>query len=392
MRTVVQVHNHYQQSGGEDVVVAAERALLETHAHRVVCLTADNTAIRSKYPLTVAVRTVWSQRSYRSLRGLIRATRPDVVHVHNTLPLLSPSVYYAARAEGIPVVQTLHNYRLLCPVATLYRDGRVCETCVGRGIPWPGLVHGCYRGSRAATGPVVGMLAAHRALGTWTRMVTVYIALTEFARQKFIDGGLPSEKIVVKPNFVYPDPGPGEGSAKSALYVGRLTPEKGIDTLLKAWGCLSPLVRLKVVGDGPLAPVVAEAATRLKGVEYLGRKSRDEVLALMKEATVLVFPSESYEGFPMTIAEAYATGLPVIASDLGAMASLVRHERTGLLFRPGDPDDLAAKVDWVLSHPHELLRMRQEARGEYEAKYTAEQNYRMLMGIYDRAIELARRG
>ena len=384
------LHTHYQQPGGEDSVFAAEAALLREMGLEALAYTLHNRVLEGMPKVKAALYTLWNPGVHQDLRRTIVEFRPQVVHLHNTFPLASPAVVHAAKAEGVPVVMTLHNYRLLCVNALFFREGRVCEDCLGR-LPWPGVAYACYRGSRAASGVVATMLSVHRALGTWTRMVDVYIALTEFARRKFIEGGLPAEKIVVKPNFVYPDPGVGGGEGGYALFVGRLSSEKGVRTLLTAWEGFGARVPLKVVGDGPLSSEVSEAARGLEGVEYLGRRSRDQVLALMKQAAFLVFPSEWYEGFPMTIAEAYATGLPVIASDLGAMASLVDHGRTGLHFRPGDPEDLAAKVEWLITHPAELARMRKEARAEYEAKYTAERNYRMLMEIYERAIETARR-
>jgi len=331
----------------------------------------------------------WNSSLKGKFEQAIRQHRPDLVHVHNTFPLASPAVIHAAKAEGVPVVMTLHNYRLLCVNALFFREGRVCEDCLGR-LPWRGVVHGCYRDSRLASLGVASMLALHRALGTWN-LVDRFIALTEFARQKFVEGGLPAEKIVVKPNFVHPDPGPGEGRGGYALFVGRLSPEKGVRTLLRAWGLLGGRVPLKVVGDGPLAGEVREAARRLPGVEWLGRKSPEEVYALMGEAAFLVFPSEWYEGFPRVLAEALAKGLPILATALGSQASIVADGRTGLHFRPGDPEDLAAKVEWLLLHPEELRRMRREARAEYEAKYTAERNYQLLMEIYGQALEAGHR-
>jgi len=388
---ILLIHNRYLQPGGEDAVFEAEKALLECSGHEVVPFVGDNARLDGMNPLMAAVTAVWSREAQRNLRQLIRETSPGVAHLHNTFLMISPAAYYACKEAGIPVVQTLHNYRLLCPNALFFRDGRVCEDCIGRIVPWPGVVHACYRGSRAASGVLATILTVHRALGTWTRMVDIFIALTEFARQKFIEGGFPAEKIVVKPNFVYPDPGVGDGEGGYALFVGRLTPEKGVETLLAAWERLEMPVPLKVVGDGALASKVAKAAELGQAVEWLGRKPREEVIGLMKQAAFLVFPSECYEGFPMTIAESYATGVPVVASNLGAMASLIDHGRTGLHFRPGDPEDLAAKVEWLLTHPAELTRMRKEARAEYEAKYTAERNYQLLMEIYERAIENSKR-
>lgn len=382
---VLLVHNHYQQPGGEDQVFTDETALLRAQDHKVFCYTASNDRIEGMSPLALAGATLWHQPIWRELRTLVRRERPHVAHFHNTFPLISPAAYYAVKAEGLPVVQTLHNYRLLCPNALFFREGRICEDCLGKFVPWPGLIHTCYRRSRAASGATVTMLGVHRALGTWTRTVDMYVALTEFARRKFIQGGLPAEKIMVKSNFVYPDPGPGEGRGGYVLYVGRLSPEKGIDTMLAAWERLGAKVPLRIVGDGPLAPRVAEAARRVPGVEWLGRMPVREVYDLMGAATTLIFPSEWYETFGRVAIEAYAKGTPVIASQLGAVAEVVDDGRTGLYFRPGDPEDLAAKMEWALTHPKELGRMRREARTEFELKYTAQRNYHRLMEIYQLA-------
>jgi glycosyltransferase involved in cell wall biosynthesis len=384
---ILAVHNRYQQPGGEDQVFVDETALLEARDHRVLRYEVHNDQVEQVNRLTLAKDTVWNTPAYRELGALIRRERPDVVHFHNTLPLVSPAGYYAARAEGVPVIQTLHNYRLLCPVALFFRDGRVCEDCMGKAVPWPGVVHKCYRGSRAASGVIAAMLTVHRVLRTWTEMVDVYVALTEFARSKFIEGGLPAGKIVVKPNFVAPDPGRGQGGGGYALFVGRLAPEKGTGTMLAAWERLGTRIPLKIVGDGPLRDRVAGAAARRSNVEWLGHRPVEEVHALMGKADMLVFPSEWYETFGRVAVEAFAVGTPVIAANIGAVAELVEHGRTGLEFRPGDPEDLVTQVEWALSHPAELRRMRDEVRAEFEAKYTAERNYRALMEIYEAALE-----
>jgi glycosyltransferase involved in cell wall biosynthesis len=381
---VLLVHNYYQQPGGEDQVFAAEAALLEAYGHSVIRYTVHNDQVAKMTPLPLVQATVWNKAAYRELRTLICREHPQVAHFHNTFPLISSAAHYAAKAEGVPVIQTLHNYRLLCPNAIFFRDGHVCEDCLGKAVPWPGVVHACYRESRAGTGVVAAMLILQRLLRSLTEAVDFYIALTKFACEKFIQGGLPAEKIVVKPNFVDPDPGLGEGLGGYALFVGRLSPEKGIGTLLAAWERLGKKVPLKIVGDGPLALQVAEAARRLPRVEWIGQLSKTQVLALMKDARVLIFPSSWYEGFPMVFAEACAAGLPVIASQLGSMSSLITPGRTGLYFHHGNPEDLAAQVEWALTHPTEVAQMRRESRAEFEAKYTAEQNYQMLMEIYER--------
>jgi glycosyltransferase involved in cell wall biosynthesis len=373
------VHNSYQQPGGEDQVFASEVDLLASHGHEVVRYTAHNDAVRHLSKLTLACRTSWSRTTYREMRGILQRERPQIVHVHNTLPLLSPAVYYAAGRARVPVVQTLHNYRFLCPSAFLLREQRICEDCVGRRVAWPAIIHACYRQSRGATGAVAVMLSVHRLLGTWTRRVSRYIALTDFMRHKFIQGGFPANQIVVKPNFVAPDPGVGSHGGRYALFVGRLSPEKGVQTLLRAWR-QEGRMPLKIAGDGPLQNLADGSPP---GIEWLGWLSRGEVVALMKQAFVLVFPSESYEGFPMTIAEAFATGLPVVACHQGAMGEIVQDRQTGLLFTPGDANDLAAKVGWALAHPTEVADMGRRARYEFEAKYTAQRNYELLRDIYN---------
>jgi glycosyltransferase involved in cell wall biosynthesis len=389
VRTVLLVHEYYQQPGGEDQVFAAERGLLEAREHRVVRYTDHNDRVKDMGSLTLARATVWNGTVYNELRRLLRAERPQVAHFHNTFPLISPAAYYAARAEGVPVVQTLHNYRLFCTNALFFRDGHPCEDCLGKTVPWPGVLHSCYRGSRAASGMVAAMLSTHRMLRTWTKMVDRYIALTDFAREKLIQGGLPKEKIAIKPHFIDPDPGLGEGHGGYALFVGRLSPEKGSDTLLSAWERLGGKPRLKIVGDGPLAQRTAEAAQRFPGVEWLGRQPLEEVYRLMGGATFLVFPSEVYETFGRVAIEAFARGTPVVASKIGAIAELVEHGHTGLHFRPGDPNDLAAQVKWASRHPEELGHMRKAARAEFEAKYTARRNYELLMEIYRTAAQHA---
>ena len=387
------MHNHYLQPGGEDTVVACEQHLLTSRGHDIRLQTVSNDEVRNPLgALRVAWQAAYSNAARRRVARVIEEFRPDVVHVHNFFPLLSPSIYDACRARGVPVVQTLHNYRLLCVNALLLRRGRVCEDCVGRMVPWPGVLHACYRGSRAASGAVAGMLLLHRILRTWFEKVDVYIALTDFSRLKFIQGGLPAEKIVVKPNFVYPDPGIGDGPRNYALFVGRLSSEKGLSPLLRAWRQLDGTIPLKIVGDGPLAPEVMTAARETPSVEWLGRQSRERVLALMKGARFLVFPTIYYEGFPTVIAEAYATGLPIVASNLGSTASLVVSGRTGLLFGRNDPADLAAKASWLWTHRRERDAMGCAARLEFEQKYAAERNHQMLMDIYTQARRSSRAG
>ncbi len=254
---------------------------------------------------------------------------------------------------------------------------------MGKFFPTPAVVHACYRDSRIGSAVVGTMQTVHRIRGTWRDRVDHYIALTDFARNKFIEGGLPANKITVKPNFVSVDPGCGEGGGDYALFVGRLSPEKGLETLLAAGEKLGDRIGLKIIGDGPLAPTVEQAATRIPGVQSMGRQSQNQLQTLMKNAQVLIFPSLWYETFGLVVIEAYAAGVPVIASNLGTMSLLIDPDSTGLLFRAGDPQDLQERIEWILSHPQEVKKMRQEARREFESKYTATQNYQQLMEIYE---------
>lgn len=383
---ILSVHNRYLIGGGEDNSTSAENALLEQHGHTVECYTEDNERVAELGVARTAVRTIWSHESYRNIRRLLQRHSFDVVSIQNTFPLISPSVYYAAQAEGVPVVQTLRNYRLLCPNAYLFREEKACESCLGRLFPWPGVQHACYRDSKAGSMVLATMLATHRILGTYHARVDVYVALTEFARRKFIEGGLPADKIVVKPNFVDPDPGVGDGAGGFVLFVGRLSEEKGLSTLLAAWRSLARPLPLKIAGEGPLQGLVERASAEHPAIEYLGRRSSAEVFDLMGQARALVFPSQWYEGMPRTILEAYAKGTPVLASRLGAMETLVEHGRTGRHFEPGDAADLVRQVEWMMSHPAEWQALRQEARRAFEATFTAEANYRRTLEIFERAI------
>ena len=376
---ILTVHNYYQRPGGEDCCFANEAALLEQNGHEVLRYTDRNQRITN---MARSIGVVWSARSFQRIRKEALSGEVEIAHFHNTFPLISPSAYFAVRMQGIPVVQTVHNFRMICPAATLFRNGSTCDACVkGRSFV-PALLHCCYRDSLLATSAVTAMITAHSALGTWQRRIDIYIAPSEFVRRKLIQGGLPAERIEVKPHHVA-DHGCGYEHGVNALFVGRLSEEKGVRTLAEAWKML-PDVPLRVAGDGPVADILPPTATRL------GHQPSDRVTALMKQAYVLIVPSVFYETGPLTILEAFACGLPVIASELGSIPERVSHKRTGLLFRPGDPADLAAKVRWAFDHPEEMAAMGAAARREFELKYTAERNYAALMNIYSMAIENAR--
>ena len=375
---VIVAHNAYLQKGGEDGVVAAEVALLKSCGHEVFVLHRSNEEIAAMNVVPLAAATIWSAGTHARMSELIAAHRPDVVHVHNTLPLLSPSLHWGAADAGVAVVQTLHNFRLDCPQGMYLRNGRVCEDCAGR-TPWPAITHACYRQSAAQSAVVVTMLAVHRAIGTWRRKVDRFIALTDFSRRKFVAAGLAADRIVVKPNFVE-DGTPGTAELHGFLFVGRLAEEKGIDVLAAA--CQEPGARVRVAGEGPLGP-------RLQGiarVERLGALSPADVHREMDGALALVLPSICYENFPRAVAEAFACGLPVIASRIGSLAELVDDGVTGLLFEAGAPAELARAMRWAESHPERMAAMGRAARLRYEKLYTPEVNHGQLLQVYRAAI------
>lgn len=382
---IIQIHNSYQQAGGEDRVVEQEAELLRSHGHQVIQLTASNDDIRGSLSrLRTALRSTYALGSRNRCLETIDRTMPDVAHVHNLFPLLTPSVLDACAVRRVPVAMTLHNYRLLCPGAFLMRDGQVCTQCVDSS-PYRAALHRCYRGSLFGTIAAASVVAAHRARGTWCTKVHRFIALTEFSRQLFTDGGLPPARIVVKPNFRSRSLPLSSTERSGALFVGRLSREKGIETLLSAWKILPHELRL--VGSGPYESHSIEGSS----IHFCGPLDSSGVAGEMARGCFLVMPSESFEGFPMVIAEAFAAGLPVLASRLGAMAEIVEDGVTGLHFEPGNPEDLAAKAKWLFDHPAECRRMGLNARTEYELKYTPERNYDLLMEIYQQAIDEAGR-
>jgi glycosyltransferase involved in cell wall biosynthesis len=388
---VLLVHNEYQQPGGEDTVFRLEHQLLSSFGHRVVTYRRTNREISRcsiLRRLLLPKQLIWAEDAQQDIARILRNERPDIVHVHNTFTQISPSIYAECRKAEVPVVQTLHNFRLLCPSATFYRSGHVCDECVTHSLR-RSVMHGCYRNSRLETAAVAVMLATHRRLHTWNNNINTYIALTEFARQKFIGGGLPATKLCVKPNFLAPDPGLGSQKGGYALFVGRLSPEKGLHSLLHSWIRLKKSIPLFIVGDGPLRAELMTYAARnsLSSVRFLGRLNYEETQQAIKGALFLLLPSECYENFPMTIIEAFASGTPVICSRLGAMQEIVEHQQTGLLFGPSSSEHLADSVAWAWAHAAQMRSMGMAARREYELKYTAEKNHSLLMDIYQRAMQ-----
>jgi glycosyltransferase involved in cell wall biosynthesis len=386
---ILMAHSRYRYPGGEETVFEQESALLHAAGHDVIIYDRANAeAVEFSFfkKLALPKRIIWASDTRRELRELIRQTRPDIAHFHNTHYMISPSAYWACRDMGVPVVQWLNNPRLMCPSSTFFREGRLCLDCRGKTPPYPGILHGCYRDSRVQTAVMAAMLTFHHWRRTWQNMVDTYLVATEFYRQMFSQFVIPAEKLALKPHFVSPDPGvratvPGQ----YALYVGRLDVEKGIDSLLKAWQTLN--IPLKIRGGGPMLAEAEQAARQSNQIEVVGRLDRPALFDLIKNARFLVWPSVGYyETFGMVAIEAFACGIPVIGSRIGVGEEIVKDQATGLHFEAGNRVDLAAKVQWAWDHPDAMMTMGQNARREYENKYTAEHSLNRLVDIYQQTI------
>ncbi|MES2932663.1 MAG: glycosyltransferase family 4 protein [Pseudomonadota bacterium] len=381
-------HNSYQHRGGEDVVAHAEANLLKHHGHQVTMYQRSNDELRDTSKVTAAANSIWSQQTVRDIVALCDSFQPDVIHCHNTFPLISPSLYWQASREKIPVIQTLHNFRLLCPQAMLLREQKTCEQCVGK-IPWRAVAHKCYRDSALQSTVATAMLGVHRLIGSYRNKVSRYIVLSEFSREKFIAGGLPEDRIQIKPNFVLPNRIPKWIDRRGGVFIGRLSAEKGLDILIEAAKSLravhslcsaNPLI--KIIGAGPLETPVKQVFEDA----YLGFRPASEVTELLHSALFLIAPSTCYETFGLVAVEAFSCGVPVIASRHGGLGELINDGVTGLLFTPGDAVDLAKKISWAHTHPERMLEMGRAAYAEYLDKYTPEKNYRMLIDIYQQAM------
>lgn len=388
---ILLIHNFYQQPGGEDTAFRREMGLLRQNGHDVLTYERRNSETQDFSVLqkaTLPITTIWSSHTFRELKRILRQEKPDLAHFHNTHFMVSPSAYYACREEDIPVIQSLDNPRLLCPAASFFRDGHPCEDCLGKTPPWPGVLHACYRGSRMQTAVVAAMLTTHRLLKTWQGLIDFYLVATNTYRLKFIEGGLPAGKLKVKPHFVYPDPGSRKnGVGEYALFIGRLDAEKGVPTLLKAWEKIKH-IPLRIRGSGKLIEKVKTAILMNPQIQLVSRLPESELTELIKGARFLVWPSEGYyETFGFVAAEAFACGIPVIASNVGVMQEMVRDRDTGLLFVQSSAEDLASKANWAWDHPNEMAEMGRNARRDYEAKYTAEKTYPKLIEVYQAAIE-----
>jgi glycosyltransferase involved in cell wall biosynthesis len=370
-------HNHYRTPGGEDSVFNFEASLLERAGHQVERLVVSNQDIRSYGDMIQNARSLsWSAHGYALAEEAIKRFKPDVMHVHNYFAVLTPAIYDAAAAAKVPVVQTLHNFRITCANAMLLRDGAPCELCIA-GTPYNAVRFRCYRNSYLGSFALARMISYHRRQKTWIK-VARFIALSEFSRSRFVAAGLPVEKIVVKPNSTVDFGVRGKSMGNAILFVGRLSKEKGVHTLVEAARLIGNPVR--IVGDGPLRDELE--ATAPPNATFPGHLPHDEVRSEMTRARCLVIPSLCYENFPMTLAEAYAMGLPVIASRLGSLIELVDDEVTGLHFAPGDAAGLAGAIKRLVEDEAGAARMGQAARQRYVERYTPDHALRDLETIY----------
>ncbi|MCG8069746.1 MAG: glycosyltransferase family 4 protein [Candidatus Thiodiazotropha taylori] len=379
MRVLI-VHNYYKIRGGEDSVVESEIALLKKNNHDVFTYFRNNSELLRYSSIKLALTTQWSIKSFKKISEIIRENKPDIIHVHNTLPLVSPSIYWAASKYRIPIVQTVHNYRLSCLNALFLRDGKLCEECIGK-FPYAGIVNSCYRDSRKASAVLAFMLLLHRTIGTYNNKISHYIALSEFSKNKLVMSGVSNNKITIKPNYIDHVSEKNTKRSDELLYVGRLSNEKGISLLLDALSKLNGF-KVTVIGEGPELPLVQNN----KNIKYIGKLTNESVLKKMSSALALLIPSICYENFPRIIVEAYSCGLPVIASSIGSIKNIVDDGETGLLFDPISSTDMATKINWAVCNQEEMNKMGLKARKKYENEYTAEKNYKQLIDIYLRAI------
>ena len=383
------VHNHYVHPGGEDEVVKAEKSMLEKFGHKVLLYEATNFQIKERRllgKLSFAFKEVyWSRKSYNAIVRIIKKEKPDIAHFHNTFLSVTPSAYDACYDSGIPIVQTLHNYRFLCPIGVFYRKGQLCEDCLRVGI-MSAVVNKYWKNSYVYSLILVRILKQFEKKKIFSEKIDKYIALSPFSRQKFVDNRFNPEEIFIKPNFIELDSGPAQMNGKYGLFIGALRDYKGIKTLLKAWKNSKIDFPLKILGAGPLQE---ELKIYVKGekVEFLGTKPLTETLSLIKASLFLVVPSECYETFSRVAMEAFACGVPVIATNHGALKDLVENRRTGLFFERADSNDLAEKIDLLVKNPSLAKELGENARKVYQERYAESENYDQLIEIYSRTIE-----
>lgn len=387
---VLLIHCFYRSSApsGEDSVYRNEKKLLEDHGYEVIVYEKHNDKLDNDTTLgkiSAGAEFIWSTQAFREITDIIAINKPDVAHFHNIFPQISTSAYAACKKLGVPVVQTLHNFRYICPTGLLQRNNKPCEKCID-GSLLSSLIHKCYRNSLLATLPMASMIAFNRASGIFSNNVDRYIALTEFGKSRFIAGGLPQNKISVKPNFVSDIGDASTIPGDYMLYVGRLTQEKGVATLIEA--CKKTKhIPLKILGDGELrAQLESVCIQHNLNVEFLGYQNKDTVISMLKNSRFLVLPSECYEGFPVTLAEAYACGKPVLGTKIGSLNEIIEENITGRKFIFGSADSLAECMQTLWTDTAGLAIMSKNARTAFDEKYNPAINLRMLTKIYSDVI------
>jgi glycosyltransferase involved in cell wall biosynthesis len=386
---ILLIHNKYKQPGGEDNVFKTESEMLEANGHQVDSILFDNAEIKTLWDKCInGLKSLYNPTSAKIVANKIESFKPDVIHVHNFVPLVSPSVFFVANRYGVPVVLTLHNFRMICPSATLFHRNTIYERSLRSFFPWDAVCKGVYRDSVLETGILALTIGLHHMLGTWKNRVDFYIALTSFSKSKFADAkmGLPKDKILVKPNSVG-DCGMGHEIRRDHfLFVGRLVEEKGLRTLLQA--AMISKFRLIIIGDGPMREEVVEYTRINPNVVYLGSQNKATVVSHMKACKALIFPSLWYEGLPLTILEAFSAGTPVIASGHGSMKEVIQDKVNGMLFEPGREPDLVRCIDAINNETVDSTMLSQKARETYLRYYTPERNYGMLLTIYNKSIAM----
>lgn len=392
---VLLAHNFYGSSApsGENQAFRVEKKLLEDNGLSVQTYCRHSDEIISKGIVgTVlgAAVTPWNFKSANDIKLAVNEFQPDVVHVHNTFPLISPSIFHAVGKDSATVM-TLHNYRIFCPAGIPFRSGKVCTMCIDKRSSIPSLLYGCYRRSRVATSALAASVDLHRRLNTWRDQVDAFIVFSSFQRDLVIAAGLPEHKVHIKPNFnSCQDKGLSwKDREDCVVFVGRLGEEKGIINLISAWNEATkmgvPFPELRIIGDGPLEHLARSLAVN-PSIRFLGFLDEQAVRDEVGKAKLLVLPSECMEGFPMVLTEAFALGTPAAVSNLGPLPSIVRHGINGAVFAAADPKAIVSCISDLWARPISLKAMGQSARETFLEKYTSEENFKQLISIYNIAI------
>ncbi|MEO0246661.1 MAG: glycosyltransferase family 4 protein [candidate division WOR-3 bacterium] len=376
------VHNYYRGSSpsGEDVVFHNECELLRKYGHQVVTYTRSNDEISN---INALFNLFFSKKTYSDLKTLIAKEKPDLAHFHNIWYAITPSAYAACKDMNIPIVQTLHNFRFICANGLLLSKNQICERCLKKDSVL-GFFRACYKNSHILSLPIAKTISEIRKNSYLFSHIDAFICLTNFQKKKYIEAGFPQEKFFIKPNFIPRDLAAEfclQSKKRYAVFFGRLSPEKGIHILVRAWENLN--YPLFVIGSGPLQSYIEEKSSQNTNIIYLGRKTRQEIASLVRDAMLTIVPSICYEIFPLTVLESYASCTPTGASKIGGLEEIVIDDVTGFLFPPKDWEKLREKVVFAFNNPEKLIQYAKNAREIYETTYTPEKNYKMLMEIYE---------